>query len=34
MATTGHSRAELTEMYGTQSEAMLDALYDAVENPV
>jgi integrase len=31
MATTGHSRAELTEMYGLQSEAMLDALYDAVE---
>jgi integrase len=33
MATTGHSRAELVEMYGLQSQAMLDALYDAVENP-
>jgi integrase len=33
MATTGHSRAELTEMYGTQSQNMLDALYDQVENP-
>jgi integrase len=33
MATTGHSRQELTEMYGAQSEAMLDAMYDRVEQP-